>query len=65
MAGFSIPAAEHRYIYMYLCILPSLTISLLSSLSTQIPHLFSSTITSWTKDGEADAFRNMLAKVSA
>ena len=25
---------------------------------------FSSTVTSWSKDGEVDAFRNMLEKVS-
>lgn len=52
MAGHSIPAAEHRYNYY----------------NTIIYHNYImycySTITTWTKEGELDAFRNMLEKVS-
>ena len=48
MAGYSIPAAEHR------CFSKSFV--------DAKSYITSSTVTSWGKDGEVDAFRNMLTK---
>ena len=60
MAGYSIPATEHRSVRQ----LVTHGLPTLAELVDYVMHMYYSTITSWTKEREADAFKNMLEKVT-